>query len=128
MLTRRGCNVFSDSEQQRDLEVWHHFMLKSCPPHNPTVTASHLHIGLYLCRTLISHIGLETKRDASYNRDITMGWKGGWKIGFLIFSLWKLCHHPWRCSRTMEMWHRGMWSVGVVGWVGLGEFRGLLQP
>jgi len=27
-------------------------------------------------------------------------------------------HHPWRCVRTMEMWHWGMWSVGIVrmGW------------
>ena len=22
---------------------------------------------------------------------------------------------PWRCSRTMEMWHRGMWLLGTVG-------------
>lgn len=26
---------------------------------------------------------------------------------------------PWRCSRTVEMWHCGVWSVGMVG-VGLG--------
>jgi len=24
-------------------------------------------------------------------------------------------HHPWRCSRSMEMWHCGMWAVGVIG-------------
>jgi len=24
-------------------------------------------------------------------------------------------HHPWRCSRTMEMWQGGTWSVGMVG-------------
>ena len=22
---------------------------------------------------------------------------------------------PWRCSRAVEMWHWGMWSVGMVG-------------
>ena len=29
-------------------------------------------------------------------------------------------HHPWRCSITVEMWHWGTWSVGMVGWVGVG--------
>ena len=24
-------------------------------------------------------------------------------------------HCPWRCCRTMEMWHGGMWTVGMVG-------------
>lgn len=30
----------------------------------------------------------------------------------------------------MEMWHRGMQSVGMVGWieVGLGDLDGLFQP
>jgi len=30
-------------------------------------------------------------------------------------------HHPWRSSRTVEMWHWGTWLVGMVGmgWVGL---------
>ncbi len=30
----------------------------------------------------------------------------------------------------MEMWHLGTWSVGVVGWVGVGleDLRGLSQP
>ena len=39
-------------------------------------------------------------------------------------------HHSWRRFRTMEMWHWGMWSVGMVGWAGvrLGDFRGLFQP
>ena len=23
--------------------------------------------------------------------------------------------HPWRCSRTMEIWHWGTWSVGMAG-------------
>lgn len=27
-------------------------------------------------------------------------------------------HHPWRCSRTVGMWHGG--SVGTVGCVGVG--------
>jgi len=35
---------------------------------------------------------------------------------------WSLC--PWRCSRTVEMWHLGTWSVGMVRWVGVG----FLQP
>jgi len=36
----------------------------------------------------------------------------------------------WRCSRTMGMWHRGTWAVGMVGWVGVGpgDLRGLFQP
>jgi len=27
-------------------------------------------------------------------------------------------HHPWRCSRTVEMWHLGTWLEGIVegGW------------
>ena len=35
-------------------------------------------------------------------------------------------HCPWRCSRTMGMWHWG--SVGMVGWVevGLGDL-GVIQ-
>jgi len=39
-------------------------------------------------------------------------------------------HRPWRCPRAMEMWYWGMWSVGMVGWVGvgLGELGGLFQP
>ena len=39
-------------------------------------------------------------------------------------------HHPWRCSRTVWMWHWGMWSVGMVGWVGvgLGDLRGHFYP
>ena len=24
-------------------------------------------------------------------------------------------HRPWRCSRTVEMWHWGTWAVGTVG-------------
>jgi len=43
---------------------------------------------------------------------------GGWKC-------------PWKCSRTMEMWHWGTRSVGNIGgrWmVGLGDLRGLFQP
>ena len=27
----------------------------------------------------------------------------------------------------MEMWHCGMWSVGMVGWVGVGDLRALFQ-
>jgi len=36
-------------------------------------------------------------------------------------------HHPWRCSRPVEMWHGGTWSVGMVGWIGVGhgDLRGL---
>ena len=43
---------------------------------------------------------------------------------------WWGTHRPWRCSRTVEMWHWGTWLVGTVGWVGvgLGELRGLFQP
>jgi len=52
-----------------------------------------------------------------------------------VVSHWRSCpgrwwgHHPWRCSRTMEMWHWGTWSVGMVGWVGVGldHLRGLFQ-
>lgn len=29
--------------------------------------------------------------------------------------------HLWSCSRTMEMWHLGMWSLGMVEWVGVGH-------
>jgi len=25
-------------------------------------------------------------------------------------------HHPWRCPRTMEMWHWGTWLPWGVGW------------
>ena len=40
------------------------------------------------------------------------------------------CHCLWRRSRTMEMWHWGTWSMGAVGWVGvgLGDLSGLFQP
>jgi len=24
-------------------------------------------------------------------------------------------HHPWRCLRTVEMWHWGTWLVGIMG-------------
>ena len=39
-------------------------------------------------------------------------------------------HCPWRCSRTMEMWHWGTWSVGMVGvgWGWTGDLRHLFQP
>ena len=35
--------------------------------------------------------------------------------------------HPWGCSRTLEMWHLGTRSVGMLGWVGvgLGDLGGL---
>lgn len=31
-------------------------------------------------------------------------------------------------GRTMGMWHLGTRSVGMAGWVGLGELGGLFQP
>lgn len=34
---------------------------------------------------------------------------------------------PWRYSRAVGWWHWGMWAVGTVGWVRLGELRGLFQ-
>ena len=39
-------------------------------------------------------------------------------------------HHPWRCSRAVEMWHSGMLVVGMVGWAGVGpgNLKGLFQP
>ena len=40
-------------------------------------------------------------------------------------------HSPWRCSRNVEMWHWGTWSVGNIGGkrtAGLGDLRGLFQP
>lgn len=46
VVSRRGCNVFSDSEEEPDLEVWHFFMLKLCPPCNSTVIRDDLHTGL----------------------------------------------------------------------------------
>jgi len=58
----------------------------------------------------------------------------GWILG--KNTSWKEClgsgtcclggwwgHHPWRCSRTIEMW-----SVGTVGWIGCGDLSGLFQP
>jgi len=38
-------------------------------------------------------------------------------------------HHPWRWSRTVGMWHWGLCSVGMEGWVGLqlGDLRGLFE-
>jgi len=40
-------------------------------------------------------------------------------------------HHPWRCSKTVWMWHFRTWfsrhgGVGLM--VGLGDLRGLFQP
>mgnify|MGYP001856499587 CR=1 FL=1 len=37
-------------------------------------------------------------------------------------------HHPWRCSRTVWMWHWGTWLVGMVGmgwWLGPEDLSGL---
>jgi len=39
---------------------------------------------------------------------------------------WSPC--PWSCSRAVELWHLRMWSVGMVGWVGIGHLGGLFQP
>jgi len=39
--------------------------------------------------------------------------------------------HPWGSSKTMWMWHLGMWFIrrGGVGWtVGLDGLRGFFQP
>lgn len=27
---------------------------------------------------------------------------------------------PWGCLRTVDMWHGGMWLMGMVGWGGVG--------
>lgn len=39
-------------------------------------------------------------------------------------------HHPWMCSRTVEMWHLGTRPVSVVEWAGVGmeDLGGLFQP
>jgi len=39
-------------------------------------------------------------------------------------------HHPWRCSRAVEMWHWRTRAVGMVGWagVGIGDLRAIFQP
>ena len=45
-----------------------------------------------------------------------------------IFLLWKGGDAV--AQAAMGMWHRGMWSVGMVEWagVGLGDLSGLSQP
>jgi len=58
----------------------------------------------------------------------------GWILGTIsshrVVLQWHSCpgrwcsHCPWRCSRTVWMWHWGMWSVGMVGagcWTGWSE-------
>ena len=40
-------------------------------------------------------------------------------------------HHPWRGSKTMQMWHLGTWfsrrgGVGLAVW--LDDLRSLVQP
>jgi len=46
--------------------------------------------------------------------EIVLLWKGGDAVA----------------QAAMGMWHRGMWSVGMVEWagVGLGDLSGLSQP
>jgi len=39
-------------------------------------------------------------------------------------------HHLRTCSRTMEIWHGGLWSVGMEAWAGvrLDGLSELFQP
>jgi len=54
--------------------------------------------------------------------------ENSWVLAQLPRERWS--QHPWRCSGTMEMWHWGMWSVDMVGCigVGLGDLSALFQP
>ena len=54
--------------------------------------------------------------------------KSGDAVAELLREWWSQC--PWRCSRAVEMWHWGMWSLVVMGVVvvGLGALSDLFQP
>jgi len=41
--------------------------------------------------------------------------KEWWCISTGCPGRWR-AHRPWRCSRTVGMWHWGMWSVGMGEW------------